>query len=109
MAEQLHIAKRLASAIAEKQLSLNFQPQVDLRSGLLIGAEALCRWHDDELGDVSPGKFIPIAEERGMIVALGNWVIEEACSQLAEWREQGHPMVGQLAINIAALLCLFRH
>ncbi|WGI25994.1 bifunctional diguanylate cyclase/phosphodiesterase [Halomonas alkaliantarctica] len=102
VAEQLHIAKRLASAIAEKQLSLNFQPQVDLRSGLLIGAEALCRWHDDELGDVSPGKFIPIAEERGMIVALGNWVIEEACSQLAEWREQGHPMVGQLAINIAA-------
>ncbi|MCH4810723.1 putative bifunctional diguanylate cyclase/phosphodiesterase [Vreelandella neptunia] len=102
VAEQLNIAKRLASAIAEKQLSLHFQPQVDLESGQLIGAEALCRWHDKELGDVSPGKFIPIAEERGMIVALGNWVIEEACRQLAEWRDQGHFMAGQLAINIAA-------
>ncbi|CEP37661.1 MULTISPECIES: putative bifunctional diguanylate cyclase/phosphodiesterase [unclassified Halomonas] len=103
VAEQLHIAKRLASAIAEKQLSLHFQPQVDLHSGRLIGAEALCRWHDEELGDVSPGKFIPIAEERGMIVALGSWVVEEACRQLAAWREQGHTMMpGQLAINIAA-------
>jgi diguanylate cyclase (GGDEF)-like protein len=102
VAEQLHIAKRLAAAIAEKQLSLHFQPQVDLHSGWLIGAEALCRWHDEELGDVSPGKFIPIAEERGMIVALGSWVIEEACRQLAEWRDQGHTMPGQLAINIAA-------
>lgn len=102
VAEQLHIAKRLASAIAEKQLSLHFQPQVDLHTGQLIGAEALCRWHDEELGDVSPGKFIPIAEERGMIVALGSWVIEEACRQLAAWREQGRSMPGQLAINIAA-------
>lgn len=102
ISEQLNIAKRLASAIAEKQLSLHFQPQVDLNSGQLIGAEALCRWHDEELGDVSPGKFIPIAEERGMIVALGYWVIEEACRQLAEWRAQGYSMPGQLAINIAA-------
>jgi len=102
VAEQLNIAKRLATAIAEKQLTLHFQPQVDLRSGKLIGAEALCRWHDEELGNVSPGKFIPIAEERGMIVALGNWVIEEACRQLAEWREQGYFMMGQLAVNIAA-------
>ncbi|SNY97244.1 bifunctional diguanylate cyclase/phosphodiesterase [Halomonas sp. hl-4] len=102
VAEQLHIAKRLAIAIAEKQLSLHFQPQVDLNSGRLIGAEALCRWHDEELGDVSPSKFIPIAEERGMIVPLGNWVIEEACRQLAAWEGQGHAMQGQLAINIAA-------
>ena len=102
VAEQLHIAKRLASAIAAKQLSLHFQPQVDLHTGQLIGAEALCRWHDEELGDVSPSKFIPIAEERGMIVALGSWVIEEACRQLAAWREQGRSMPGQLAINIAA-------
>lgn len=102
VAEQLHIAKRLAIAISDKKLSLHFQPQVDLKSGKLIGAEALCRWHDDELGNVSPGKFIPIAEERGMIVALGNWVIEEACRKVADWYEQGHAMPGQLAINIAA-------
>ncbi|WP_146874849.1 putative bifunctional diguanylate cyclase/phosphodiesterase [Halovibrio variabilis] len=100
--EQLNFAKRLGKAIADKQLNLHFQPQVDLSSGQLVGAEALCRWHDEELGDVPPGKFIPIAEERGMIVALGNGVIEQACSQLAVWRAQGHSMPGQLAINIAA-------
>lgn len=102
VAEQLHIAKRLAVAISDKKLSLHFQPQVDLKSGKLIGAEALCRWYDEELGNVSPGKFIPIAEERGMIVALGNWVIEEACRNVAGWSKQGHAMPGQLAINIAA-------
>ncbi|MEA2118696.1 putative bifunctional diguanylate cyclase/phosphodiesterase [Halovibrio sp. HP20-50] len=100
--EQLNFAKRLGRAIADKQLNLHFQPQVELSSGRLVGAEALCRWHDEELGDVSPGKFIPVAEERGMIVALGNWVVEQACSQLAVWRVQGHSMRGQLAINIAA-------
>lgn len=102
VAEQLHIAKRLAIAIAEKKLSLHFQPQVDLHSGKLVGAEALCRWYDNELGNVPPDKFITIAEERGMIVALGNWVIEEACRQLAKWQEHGQAMPGQLAINIAA-------
>lgn len=102
VAEQLQIAKRLSNAITEKQLRLHFQPQVDLRDGQLIGAEALCRWHDEELGVVSPGKFIPIAEERGMMVALGNWVIEEACRQLAQWQQQGLRLPGQLAINIAA-------
>ncbi|TVP43360.1 MAG: EAL domain-containing protein [Halomonas sp.] len=102
VAEQLHIAKRLAVAIADKKLTLHFQPQVDLHNGQLIGAEALCRWHDDELGNVAPGRFIAIAEERGMIVALGNWVIEEACRQLGQWQQQGQMMPGQLAINIAA-------
>ncbi|MGE6608838.1 putative bifunctional diguanylate cyclase/phosphodiesterase [Halomonas sp. NPDC076908] len=102
VAEQLHIAKRLAIAISDKKLSLHFQPQVDLKSGKLIGAEALCRWYDEELGNVSPGKFIPIAEERGMIVALGDWVIEEACRKVVGWSDQGHAMPGQLAINIAA-------
>ncbi|WP_244511254.1 bifunctional diguanylate cyclase/phosphodiesterase [Vreelandella arcis] len=102
VSEKLHIAKRLAVAIAEHQLRLHYQPQVDLRTGQLIGAEALCRWHDEELGCVSPSKFIPIAEERGMMVALGNWVIEEACRQLAEWQQQGMRLPGQLAINIAA-------
>ncbi|PAU76135.1 putative bifunctional diguanylate cyclase/phosphodiesterase [Halomonas salipaludis] len=102
VSEQLHIAKRLTAAIAGSRLSLHFQPQVDLHSGKLIGAEALCRWYDEELGNVSPGKFIPIAEERGMIVALGHWVIEEACRQLAEWHHKGQDMPGQLAINIAA-------
>ena len=102
VAQQLHIAKRLAIGIANHSLYLHFQPQVDMRSGQLIGAEALCRWYDEELGEVSPGQFISIAEERGMIVALGNCVIDQACQQLAEWRRQGLHLQGQLAINIAA-------
>lgn len=102
VAQQLHIAKRLALAIANHSFYLHFQPQVDMRSGQLIGAEALCRWWDDELGDVSPGQFIAIAEERGMIVPLGNCVIDKACQQLAQWQRQGLQLRGPLAINIAA-------
>ena len=102
VAQQLHIAKRLALAIANHSFYLHFQPQVDMRSGQLIGAEALCRWWDDELGDVSPGQFIAIAEERGMIVPLGNCVIDKACQQLAQWQRQGLQLHVPLAINIAA-------
>lgn len=102
VAEQLHIAKRLAIALANRSLYLHFQPQVDMRTGELIGAEALCRWWDEELGEVSPGQFIPLAEERGMIVALGTCVIDEACRQLGDWQCQGLVLKGQLAINIAA-------
>ncbi|HBM29607.1 MAG TPA: histidine kinase [Halomonas sp.] len=102
VAQQLHIAKRLAMAIAHQSLYLHFQPQVDMRSGQLIGAEALCRWWDEELGEVSPVQFIAIAEERGMIAALGNCVIDQACRQLADWQRQGVELRGQLAINIAA-------
>lgn len=102
VAQQLHIAKRLAIGIANHSLYLHFQPQVDMRSGQLIGAEALCRWWDEELGEVPPGQFISIAEERGMIVALGNCVIDQASRKLADWQRQGLQLNGQLAINIAA-------
>ncbi len=100
--EKLYMAKRLGSAIADKALTLYFQPQVDMQTGELIGAEALCRWQDEKLGNVSPSVFIAVAEERGMMVALGRCVIEKACHQLAAWREQGLSLRGQLAINVAA-------
>ena len=102
VADQLRIAKRLAVALSNHSLYLHFQPQVDMRTGQLMGAEALCRWWDDELGEVSPSQFVPIAEDRGMIVALGNCVIEQACQQLAAWQRQGCQLSGQLSINIAA-------
>lgn len=102
VADQLRIAKRLAVALSNHSLYLHFQPQVDMRTGELIGAEALCRWRDDELGEVPPSQFVPIAEDRGMIVALGNCVIEQACQQLAAWQRQGCQLSGQLSINIAA-------
>lgn len=102
MAARLDMAKRLSLAIDQGNLMLHFQAQVDMGSGRLVGAEALCRWHDDELGWISPGEFIPLAEERGMICQLGNWVIEAACRQLSNWRNQGIALPGQLAINVAS-------
>ena len=102
LASRLDMAKRLAAALANGSLSLNFQPQIDLASGRLVGAEVLCRWQDAELGTVSPADFIPLAEERGMIVTLGNWVIDTTCRQLATWRAAGWEVPGQLAINVAS-------
>ena len=97
------MTERLNAAISEHQLALYFQPQVDLASGRLTGAEALCRWHDAEWGWVSPGEFIPLAEERGLIRALGDWVLRESARQLMEWHTQpGGGLPGRLSINISA-------
>ncbi len=96
MTERLHLA------ILEGRLELYFQPQVDLRTQTLTGAEALCRWHDPEWGWVSPAEFIPLAEERGLIRLLGDWVLEEAARQLGSWQAAGTPLPGRLSINISA-------
>ncbi|WP_404376074.1 EAL domain-containing protein [Vreelandella aquamarina] len=96
MTERLHLA------IIERRLELYFQPQVDLKTQALTGAEALCRWHDPEWGWVSPGEFIPLAEERGLIRLLGDWVLEEAARQLSAWQAAKTPLPGRLSINIAA-------
>ncbi|WP_355660776.1 sensor domain-containing protein [Halomonas salifodinae] len=100
--ERLRMAARLARALEEGGLSLYFQPQVDLASGRLVGAEALCRWFDAELGAVSPADFIPLAEERGLINRLGAWVIDAGCRQLAEWQAQGLGFPGRLALNVSS-------
>lgn len=102
MAARLEMAKRLAHAIEHDRLQLYYQAQINIADGRLIGAEALCRWQDAELGWVSPGEFIPLAEARGMIKSLGDWVIETACRQLADWREQRAQLPGQLAVNVAS-------
>jgi EAL domain-containing protein (putative c-di-GMP-specific phosphodiesterase class I) len=88
-------------ALERGNFRLHFQPQVDLRSGIVVGAEALLRWRDDDLGDVSPGEFIPIAEESGFIVALGDWVLAEAVAQAARWVAVGRPV--RVSINVSAL------
>jgi diguanylate cyclase (GGDEF)-like protein len=87
--KRLTLESRLRSAIESEALYLNYQPRVDIPSGRITGVEALLRWNDPELGRVTPKEFIPIAEETGLIVPLGAWVIREACRQGVAWRGAG--------------------
>jgi diguanylate cyclase (GGDEF)-like protein/PAS domain S-box-containing protein len=80
---------------------LHYQPQVALDDGRLLGAEALVRWTDPELGQVSPGAFIPLAEESGFIITIGSWVMQEAVRQAAQWQRAGRPLV--VSVNVSAL------
>jgi EAL domain-containing protein (putative c-di-GMP-specific phosphodiesterase class I) len=88
-------------AMEQGQFRLNYQPQVSLVDGRLLGAEALARWHDVELGNVSPSVFIPLAEETGFIISIGNWVLDEAVRQAAIWRLIGRPVI--VSVNVSAL------
>ncbi len=98
--DQVQLRNALHQAIEQDQLSLYYQPQFDLASGKLIGVEALLRWHHPERGAISPGYFIPIAEQTGMITSLGLWVLNRACSDGARWHKAGYDF-GTLAVNIA--------
>lgn len=82
------IESGLRKALGTPQLSLVYQPIIELETGRMASVEALLRWNHPTLGDVSPAEFIPVAEETGLIVALGQWVLQEACATLATWREQ---------------------
>lgn len=87
-------------ALEQGAYRLNYQPQVDITSGEIVGAEALIRWRDAELGDMAPGRFIPIAEETGFIVKLGDWVLTEAVQQAAAWLASGLRV--PVSVNISA-------
>jgi diguanylate cyclase (GGDEF)-like protein/PAS domain S-box-containing protein len=90
LAEQrLVLSAALRGAIASDSLQLHYQPQIRTDDGAIHGVEALARWHDPVLGEVSPAKFIPLAEESGLIEQIGLWSIREACRQMAEWRASG--------------------
>src|SRR5690606_25160387 len=93
------IEKRLLLALDQQNLKVFYQPQVDLKTGKITAVEALVRWHDEEVGVVSPDELIPIAEETGLINDIGSYMIEEACKQAAEWRKQGFPI--KVGINIS--------
>ena len=92
----------LRNAIERDELSLHFQPKVDVMSGSIKGLEALLRWHQPELGMVSPAKFIPLAEETGLIEQIDKWVIDSACKQLRDWINRGITPV-KVAINISPI------
>ncbi|MEJ0037767.1 MAG: EAL domain-containing protein [Gammaproteobacteria bacterium] len=92
----------LRHAIERQELVLHYQPKIDLATGEIVGVEALVRWQHHERGLVLPGEFIPIAEECGLIVPVGRWVLREACAQSRRWRDAGLAPTG-LAINISAV------
>ncbi|CAM3992924.1 putative signaling protein [Pseudomonas reidholzensis] len=100
--QRLDMERNLRRALQENEFELWYQPKVDLFSGRLEGVEALLRWRDPEHGLVSPGEFIPLAERTGLIIPVGERVLELACAQLAEWRD-ADCLPGTMAINVAAL------
>ena len=98
--ERVTLGHELHLAIEKRQLEVYYQPQYLFSTGEIFGAEALVRWNHPELGPVSPGKFIPIAEEQGLIKALGHQVLNTACAQMAEWLEQGSALK-VMAVNVS--------
>lgn len=101
MQERVRLEAMLRLAPQAGQLRLVYQPQVSLRSGEIIGCEALVRWHHPELGIVPPGKFIPVAEESGLIMPISDWVLRTACTQAKAWSDAGLPHI-PVAVNISA-------
>ena len=98
--ERLRLEAMLRRSIEKHEIFLNYQPQVEMESGRLIGVEALVRWHNPELGLVSPARFIPVAEDTGFINQLGKWVLEEACRQMVRWEAAGL-VVPKMAVNLS--------
>jgi len=98
---KLHVRTCLASALKKNELSILYQPIINVATGKIIGSEALLRWHCKEFGEVSPEIFIPIAEESALIGAIGQWVFSQACKQTKEWQNKGHRPI-KMSINMSS-------
>lgn len=98
--ETLTITNKLRLALEREEFVLHYLPRIDLLSGKVIGVEALIRWNEPEMGLISPAMFIPLAEKRGMINAIGEWVLKTACRQASEWQNAGVPPL-LIAVNIS--------
>ncbi|GIU25607.1 EAL domain-containing protein [Shewanella sp. MBTL60-007] len=104
MLERMHLEQRLRKAVKQSEFYLEYQPVIDMRNGAIVSVEALVRWNDPEFGIISPQAFIPIAEEAGLIEPLGEWILHQALSDLAEWHSQG--LMLKMAINVSGRQCL---
>ena len=98
--ERLALESSLRRALDHGEFQLHYQPKIDARSGAIVGIEALLRWQHPELGMVAPAKFIPIAEETGLIVSIGKWVLMTACTQNVAWQKSGLPHLN-MAVNLS--------
>jgi EAL domain-containing protein (putative c-di-GMP-specific phosphodiesterase class I) len=99
--QRVELDNKLRHAMEDGKLYLNYQPLMDARSNEMVGAEALLRWHDEELGDVSPEVFVPLAEDSGLIVDIGQWVLQQACADVKKWNviNEGDDMF--VAVNLS--------
>jgi EAL domain-containing protein (putative c-di-GMP-specific phosphodiesterase class I) len=102
VAEKLTLELKLRRALAKQEFELFYQPKVQLKTGLVVGYEALIRWRDPARGLVPPGEFIPLLEETGMILDVGNWVLRDAARQYEEWARAGNDPP-RIAVNVSAL------
>ena len=100
--EDVHLVSGMRTALARGEFMLHYQPQMDLASGRIVGAEALLRWRHPELGLVPPSRFIPIAEQSGLIIEIGAWVLAEACRQMQLWRSMGLADL-TISVNVSSL------
>ncbi|MBU1216736.1 EAL domain-containing protein [bacterium] len=102
LARNLQLVNAMRQALKRKELELYYQPQISIEDGHIIGAEALLRWNHPELGMISPAEFIPIAEDSGQIIEIGEWVLRSAAFQMKQWLDEGFgPMI--IAVNISAV------
>ncbi|HEY8099934.1 MAG TPA: EAL domain-containing protein [Burkholderiaceae bacterium] len=98
--QRYHLEKNLRYALDRNELRLHYQPKLDLQTGRVVGAEVLVRWDNPDSGMMLPTEFIPVAEETGLIIPIGRWVLEQACQQTAEWRKHAMPDLS-IAVNLS--------